>query len=63
MLSHVARKPGPEVIKLFHAQLSTKFQLLIKTKKPTNKEVSCFKSRNAIFFVFLEENMVWCITT
>ena len=36
----------PEVIKLFHAQsqLSTKFQLLIKTKIPTNKEVSCIKS-------------------
>ena len=26
------------------AQLSTKYQLLIKTKIPTNKEVSCFKS-------------------
>ena len=25
-------------------QLSTKFQLLIKTKIPTNKDVSCFKS-------------------
>ena len=37
--------PGPEVIKLFSCptQLSTKFQLLIKTKIPTNKEVSCFK--------------------
>ena len=38
--------PGPEVIKLFSCstQLSTKFQLLIKTKISTNKEVSCFKS-------------------
>ena len=38
--------PGPEVIKLFSCstQQSSKFQLLIKTKKPTNKEVSCFKS-------------------
>ena len=38
--------PGPEVIKLFSCstQLSTKFQLLIKTKILTNKEVSCFKS-------------------
>ena len=37
---------GPEVIKLFSrsTQLSTKFQLLIKTKIPTNKYVSCFKS-------------------
>ena len=38
--------PGPEVIKLFtcSTQLSTKFQVLIKTKIPTNEEVSCFKS-------------------
>ena len=37
---------GPEVIKLFSCstQLSRKFQLLIKTKLQTNKEVSCFKS-------------------
>ena len=37
---------GPEVIKLFlcSTQLSKKFQLLIKSKMPTNKEVSCFKS-------------------
>ena len=37
--------PGPEVIKLFSCstELSTKFQLLIKTKIPTNEEVSCFK--------------------
>ena len=39
-------RPGPKVIKLFSCstQLSTKFQLLIKTKISTNKEVSCFKS-------------------
>ena len=39
-------RPGPEVIKLVSCstQLSTKFQLLLKTKTPTNKEVSCFKS-------------------
>ena len=37
---------GSEVIKLFlcSTQLSTKFQLPIKTKIPTNEEVSCFKS-------------------
>ena len=37
---------GPEVIKLFSGstQLSMKFQLLIKTKIPTNKEVSSFIS-------------------
>ena len=36
----------PEVIKLFSCstQLSTKFQLLIKTKILTNEEVSCLKS-------------------
>ena len=36
----------PEVIKLFSCstQLSTKFQLLINTKIPRNKEVSCFES-------------------
>ena len=39
-------RPGPEVIKRFScsSQLSTKFQLLIKTRIPTNKEISCFKS-------------------
>ena len=38
--------PGPEVIKKSSCstQLSMKFKLLIKTKIPTNKEVSCFKS-------------------
>ena len=37
---------GPEIIKLFSCstQLSTKFQLIVKTKIPTNEEVSCFKS-------------------
>ena len=37
---------GPGVIKLFSCstQLSMKFQLFIKTKIPTNEEVSCFKS-------------------
>ena len=35
--------PGPEVIKFScSTQLSTTFQLLIETKIPTNKEVSCF---------------------
>ena len=28
----------------YSSQLSTEFQLLIKTKIPTNEEVSCFKS-------------------
>ena len=37
---------APEVIKLFPCsnQLSIKFQLLIKTRIPRNKEASCFKS-------------------
>ena len=40
------RKTGLEVITLFSCsnQLSTKFQLLIKTKILTDEEVSCFKS-------------------
>ena len=45
--SRISRsRPGPEVIKLFSCstQLSMKFQLLIKTKIPANKEVSCFMS-------------------
>ena len=44
--------PGPEVIKLFSCstQMSTKFQLLIKTKIRTNEEVSCFKS---VVFIML----------
>ena len=45
-------RSGPEVIKLFSCstQLSTKFQLLIKTKIPTKKEVSCFKSLRCCIF-------------
>ena len=37
---------GPKVVKLFSfsAQLSMKFQLLIKTEIPTNEEVSYFNS-------------------
>ena len=44
--------PGPEVIKLFSCstQLSSKFQLLIKTKIPTNEEVSCFKSLRCFIY-------------
>ena len=47
--------PGPEIIKLFSCstQLSTKFQLLIKTKIPTNKEVSCLKSLRYVVFIML----------
>ena len=34
----------PTIVFSCSAQLSTKFQLLIKTKIPTNEEVYCFKS-------------------
>ena len=46
---------GPEVIKLFSCstQLSMKYQLLIKTKIPPNKEVSCFKSLRCCVFIML----------
>ena len=42
---HVAPESGPEVIQLFSCSthLSTKFQLLIKAKIETNKEVPCVK--------------------
>ena len=42
----ISKQSGLEVIILFSCstQLSMKFQLLIKTKIPTNGEVSCFKS-------------------
>ena len=46
---------GPAVIKLFSCstQLSTKFQLLMKIKLPTNKEVSFFKSlRSCIYHAY-----------
>ena len=57
-MSILARKPGPEVIKLFSCstQLSTKFQLLIKTKICTNKEVSCFKS-DVVFIMLINAGM------
>ena len=43
---NTAWKSGPDVMKLFSCstQLSTKFHVLIKTKIPTNEEVSCLKS-------------------
>ena len=54
----------PEVIKLFSCstQLSTKFELLIKTKIPTNKEITCFKSlRLCIYHAYkcLNANNCW----
>ena len=37
-------------------QLSTKFQLLIKTKIPTNEEVFCFKSLSLYLSCYYEQN-------
>ena len=47
--------PGPEVIKLFSCstQLSTKFQLLMKTKILKNKEVSNGLSLLDVVFIML----------
>ena len=52
MLRDSSKYSGPEVINLFSCstQLSTKFQLLTKTKIPTNKEVSCFKSLRCLIY-------------
>ena len=49
----LVKKPGPKVIKLFSCstQLSTKFQLLIKTKISTNIEDSCFKSLRCCIYL------------
>ena len=51
--------PCPEVIKLFSCstQLSTKFPLLIKTKIPNNKEVSCFQSSDDAFIMLINVKM------
>ena len=48
-----------EVIKknLCLTQLSTKFQLLIKTNMLKNKEVSCFKSLSYVFIMLINVKM------
>ena len=61
-LSHAKsslHRSGPEVIKLLSSstQLSTKFQLLIKTKIQTNKEVSCFILSDAVFIMIINVKM------
>ena len=55
-IKHADLAPGLEVFKLFSCstQLSTKFQLLIKTKIMTNEEVSCF---NAVFIMLINIKM------
>ena len=52
-------KTGPEAIILISCstQLSMKFQLLIKTKIPTNEEVSCFKSISSVFVILINVKM------
>ena len=49
----------PEVIKLFScsAQLSTKFQLLLKAKILTNKEASCLSPSDVVFFMLINVKM------
>ena len=37
--------------------MSMKFQLLIKTKIPTNEEVSCFKSLRCCFILLINVKM------
>ena len=37
--------------------MSMKFQLLIKTKIPANKEVSCFKFLDVVFILLLNVKM------
>ena len=52
-------RPGPVVLKLYSCptQLSTKFQLLIKTKMPTNKGGSCYKSLSCCFIMLINVKM------
>ena len=48
--------PGPDLIQVFSCstQLSTKFQLLIKTKIQTNEEVSCLNlSLSDVVFIMV----------
>ena len=52
LLNHRVGDPARGYKFFFMLNLSTKFQLLIKTKMLTNKEDSCFKSlRCCIFFL------------
>ena len=55
----ITKGPGTEVIKLFSCstQLSTIFQMLIKTKIPTNNEVSFFKSLRCLFIMLINVKM------
>ena len=50
---------GPEVIKLFSCstQMSTKFQLLINTKIPTNEDVSALSLSDVVFIMLINVKM------
>ena len=51
--------PGPEVIKPFScsAQMSMKFQLLLKIKTLNNKDFICFKLSYAVFILVINVKM------
>ena len=48
-------KSAPRLLKNF--MLSTKFQLLIKTKIHTNEEVSCCSLSDVVFFMLINVKM------
>ena len=50
-------RPGPEVIKHFSCstQLSSKFQLLIKTKIPTNKKFLALSFSDIVFIIYEQD--------
>ena len=52
-------QPGPEGITLFSCstQLSTKFQLLMKTKIPANEEVCCFEFLRCCIIMLINDKM------
>ena len=57
---HMGKHTGPWVIKLFSCstQLNTKVQLLIKTKIPTNEEVSCRSLSDVVFIMLINVKMM-----
>ena len=57
--SQVRLKPGPEVVKLFSCstQLSTKFQLLIKTKYQQIKKFRALSLSDVVFIMLINVKM------
>ena len=51
------KQPGPEVITLFHAQLSTKFQLLIKLRYRQMKKCIALSLSDVIFIKLINVKM------